>query len=119
MVSRLTGSKDALPFRVGARQANKAKAPPTAKKISTMMKSPRVGSLAKACTEVIRPERTKSVPSSDMEKAAMASSRLQVRKAPLFSVARAECSSAVAISQGINEAFSTGSQAQKPPQPKT
>ena len=30
-----------------------------------------------------------------------------------------ECSSAVAVSHGMNAAFSTGSQAQYPPQPRT
>ncbi len=59
------------------------------------------------------------MPISDREKPAMASSKVQVRNAPLFSVASAECSSAVAISQGISEAFSTGSQNQKPPQPSS
>ena len=83
------------------------------------MKKPRVGSLAKACTDDSTPERTRKVPISDMEKPAIARSRVQVRKAPLFSVASAECSSAVAISQGISDAFSTGSQNQKPPQPSS
>ena len=119
VVSRLTGSNAAPPFSVGARQANSASAPPMASAISTMMKKPRVGSLAKACTDEVRPERTKNVPISDMEKPPIASSSVQVRKAPLRSVASAECSSAVAINQGISEAFSTGSQNQKPPQPSS
>ena len=84
-----------------------------------MMKKPRVGSVAKACTEEATPERTRKVPIRLKEKPAIASSKVQVRKAPLFSVASAECSSAVAISQGISEAFSTGSQNQKPPQPSS
>ena len=78
-----------------------------------------MGSLAKACTDDSTPERTRKVPIKDSENPAIASSKLQVRKAPLFSVANAECSSAVAISQGIREAFSTGSQNQKPPQPNS
>ncbi len=84
-----------------------------------MMKKPRVGSLAKACTLDSTPERTRKVPICDSENPAMASSRVQVRKAPVRSVASALCNSAVAISQGISEAFSTGSQNQKPPQPSS
>src|ERR1044072_5350500 len=119
VVSRLTGAKAAPPCKLDARQANSASAPPMASAIRTMMKKPRVGSLAKACTEVMTPDRTKKVPIKDMENPAMANSKVQVRKAPLFSVANAECSSAVAISHGISEAFYTGSQPQKPPQPNS
>ena len=83
------------------------------------MKKPRVGSEAKACTDDSTPERTRKVPIRLREKPPIASSKVQVRKAPLLSVANAECSSAVATSQGISEAFSTGSQNQKPPQPSS
>ena len=76
-----------------------------------------MGSEAKECTEVMAPERTRKVPISDMEKPVIASSSVQVRKAPRASVAMALCNSAVATSHGISEAFSTGSQNQKPPQP--
>src|SRR6266498_1730447 len=47
-----------------------------------------------ACTELITPVRVMKVPKS-------------------------ECKKAVPVSQGINIAFSTGSQPQKPPQPST
>ena len=47
----------------------------------------------------------------------MASSRVQLRKAPRFSVTASEWMSAVPTSQGMNEAFSTGSQNHQPPQP--
>ena len=79
---------------------------------------PRAGSWAKACTEVSTPERTRKVPSSDSEKARMARSTVQLFSASRFSTTMAECSSAVPASQGISEAFSTGSQNQKPPQPR-
>ena len=82
------------------------------------MKMPRAGSWAKACTEVSTPERTRKVPSSDSEKARMASSTVQLFSASRFSTTMAECSSAVPASHGISEAFSTGSQNQKPPQPR-
>ena len=53
------------------------------------------------------------------EKVRMASNIVQLIKAPRFSSTRAECSRAVPISQGISEAFSTGSQNHQPPQPSS
>ena len=81
------------------------------------MKTPRRGSLAKACTEVSTPERTRKVPISDSEKVRIASRMVQILSALRFSITTAECNSAVPASHGIREAFSTGSQNQKPPQP--
>ncbi len=81
------------------------------------MNTPRVGSVAKACTEVSTPERTRKVPISDSENARMASRMVQTFSASRFSITTAECSSAVAISHGMKEAFSTGSQNHQPPQP--
>ena len=83
------------------------------------MKTPRVGSLAKAWTEVSTPERTRKVPSSDSEKARIASRMVQIFSASRFSITTAECSSAVPASHGISEAFSTGSQNHQPPQPSS
>ena len=83
------------------------------------MNTPRAGSVAKACTEVSTPERTRKVPSSDSEKARIASRMVQLFSASRFSTTIAECSRAVAASQGMNEAFSTGSQNHQPPQPSS
>ena len=83
------------------------------------MKRPRRGSVAKACTDESTPERTRKVPSSDSEKARIASSTVHVLKLPRFSVTASEWISAVATSQGMNEAFSTGSQNHQPPQPSS
>ena len=83
------------------------------------MKTPRVGSVAKACTEVSTPERTRKVPSSDSEKARMARSTVQIFSASRFSMTIAEWSSAVAASHGMKDAFSTGSQNHQPPQPSS
>ena len=80
---------------------------------------PRPGSVAKACTEVRTPERTRKVPSRLSEKATIASSTVQAFSASRFSATTAECSRAVPASQGRNDAFSTGSQNQKPPQPSS
>ena len=83
------------------------------------MKIPRFGSTAKACTEVSTPERTRKVPSSDRAKATIASSTVQLRNAPRFSVTASEWISAVPTSHGMKEAFSTGSQNHQPPQPSS
>ena len=81
------------------------------------MNTPRVGSVANACTEVSTPERTRKVPTSDSEKARIASRIVQTLSALRFSMTTAECSSAVPAIHGMNEAFSTGSQNHQPPQP--
>ncbi len=83
------------------------------------MKTPRAGSLANACTETSTPERTRNVPSSESAKATMARSTVQVLSSPRFSVTASEWISAVPTSQGMNEAFSTGSQNHQPPQPSS
>src|SRR5687768_16741832 len=83
------------------------------------MNSPRDGSLANACTDSITPERTRNVPRSESEKPVIASSKVQLLNRPRFSVAASEWISAVAISHGMNEAFSTGSQNHQPPQPSS
>ncbi len=83
------------------------------------MKAPRSGSVAKACTEISTPERTRKVPSSDKENAATASSSVQLLKSPRFSVTARQWISAVPASQGMKDAFSTGSQNHQPPQPSS
>ena len=118
-VSRLTVPNSAPDFIAGARHANSASALPVAPTISARMKTPRVGSTAKAWTEVRMPERTRKVPISDSEKVRMPSSTVQLTSAPRRSRTSAEWSSAVPISHGISEAFSTGSQNHQPPQPSS
>ena len=83
------------------------------------MKVPRVGSTAKAWTDVRIPERTRKVPIIDIEKATSASIIVQARSPPRAARTLTLCSSAVAASQGISEAFSTGSQNHQPPQPSS
>ena len=80
---------------------------------------PRDGSVAKACTEVSTPERTRKVPSSESEKAMIARRAVHSLKVLRFSVTASECSRAVLTSHGISEAFSTGSQNHHPPQPSS
>jgi hypothetical protein len=83
------------------------------------MKMPRAGSTAKACTEVSTPERTRNVPIRLKEKVMIASRMVHTLSASRFSMTSAEWSSAVPASHGMKEAFSTGSQNQKPPQPSS
>jgi hypothetical protein len=75
--------------------------------------------VAKACTEVSTPERTRKVPSRESENAMIASSTVQFLNPPRFSVTASEWIRAVPTSQGMNEAFSTGSQNHQPPQPSS
>ena len=56
---------------------------------------------------------------SEKENAVIANNRVQLLKVPRFSVTEREWMSAVAASQGIKEAFSTGSQNHQPPQPSS
>ena len=108
-----------LPLRLGPRQANSANAPPMVTTSSNRIKTPRVGSDAKACTEVITPERTRKVPKRLNAKAIMARNIVQLFKVSRFSETIAECSRAVAASHGMKDAFSTGSQNHQPPQPSS
>jgi hypothetical protein len=61
----------------GARQANKASDTPTTTTKNSKMNTPRLGSVAKACTDVNTPERTKKVPSKLSENAPIAKSTVQ------------------------------------------
>src|ERR1700681_888776 len=74
---------------------------------------------ANACTELITPERVRKVPSMESRKVAKMSAMFQTFNMPRFSCIITECRNAVPVSQGISEAFSTGSHPQYPPQPKT
>ncbi len=85
----------------------------------TRIKRPRAGSLEKVWTEVSTPERTRKVPISDSEKVRIASRMVHTLSEFRFSITTAECNSAVPASQGISEAFSTGSQNHQPPQPSS
>ena len=80
---------------------------------------PRLGSTAKAWTLVRMPERTRKVPTIDIEKATTPSITVHARSALRAASTLHECSSAVAASHGISEAFSTGSQNHQPPQPSS
>src|SRR5437868_2801622 len=119
MVSRDTTSKREPRPTLGARHAYSASEPPMTTARKARMNRPRRGSVAKACTDDSTPERTRKVPSSESENAMIASSTVHDLNAPRFSVTASEWISAVPASQGMNDAFSTGSQNHQPPQPST
>src|SRR5580692_5171920 len=74
---------------------------------------------AKAWTELTRPERVRSVPRMHSMKVLKINQTFQFFIMPRFSCIMTECRNAVPVSQGIREAFSTGSQPQYPPHPST
>ncbi len=66
----------------------------------------------KEWTELKTPERVMNVPRMVSRNVARMSVVVQPFRIPFRSVRIAECSAAVAVSQGRNDAFSTGSHAQ-------
>ena len=116
--SRETGAKGPPALSAGARMAYKISEPPIATTSSIRMKVPRKGSTAKAWTELSTPERTRKVPTSDRENVTIASRMVQDFRVSRRSTTIAEWISAVPTSQGMKEAFSTGSQNHQPPQPR-
>src|SRR6185437_1727635 len=74
---------------------------------------------AKACTELTMPLRVRKVPNTVSRKVPNTSPTFQTFIIPRFSCIITECRNAVPLSHGRKAAFSTGSQAQYPPQPST
>src|ERR1700738_2310108 len=74
---------------------------------------------AKACTELTTPLRVRNVPKIESMNVEKISHMFHVFNMPRFSCIITECRNAVPVSQGMSEAFSTGSHPQYPPQPKT
>ncbi len=77
-VSRLMKPASERVLNVGPRHANSSKGRPVATSRIHRIKTPRDGSDAKLCTEVSRPDLTMNVPTSDSEKARMASNMVQL-----------------------------------------
>ena len=67
---------------------------------------------AKACTELMMPLRVRNVPRIESQKVAKTSHMFHTFSMPRFSCIITECRKAVPASQGIREAFSTGSHPQ-------
>jgi hypothetical protein len=106
-------------FLVGPLKANNKREPPITTIRKIRIKIPLAGSVAKACTDVRTPDRTKKVPSKLREKAIIASSNVQLVNAPRLSVTERLWIKAVQTNHGMREAFSTGSQNHQPPQPSS
>ena len=67
---------------------------------------------AKACTEFTTPLRVRIVPKMVSRNVMKTSQTFHTRIMPRFSCIITECRKAVPVSQGISEAFSTGSHIQ-------
>src|SRR6266704_217985 len=67
---------------------------------------------ANACTELTTPLRVRNVPKIESMNVAKINHIFQTFSMPRFSCIMTECRNAVPVSQGKNEAFSTGSQPQ-------
>jgi hypothetical protein len=65
------------------------------------------------------PERTRKVPSTARMPVLSTSVAFHTFSIPRFSWIITECRNAVPVSHGSSDAFSTGSQAQYPPQPSS
>src|SRR5215467_1243703 len=117
--SREIGANRPPCFSDEARPANSDRLPPMKMQRIRRMKTPRVGSLAKACTEVSTHERTRKVQSSDSEKVRIDKRMVQTFSALRLSITSAEWSTAVPASHAISEAFSTRSQNHQPPHPSS
>src|ERR1700736_6656460 len=78
-----------------------------------------IGDCAKACTEFTMPDRVRNVPKMQRKNVVETSTMFHTFIMPFFSCIITEWRKAVAVIQGSNDAFSTGSQAQYPPQPST
>ena len=93
--------------------------PPIRANSISKIKIPRVGSLAKECTEIKMPDLTRNVPNKLSENVNIDKRIVQLLNIPFSPVAITEWRSAVYISHGIKDAFSTGSQNHHPPQPNS
>ena len=72
-----------------------------------------------ACTDAMTPERVRKVPKIVRLNVRITSAMFQSFSIRRRSWIMTEWSSAVPVSHGMNAAFSTGSHAQYPPQPRT
>ena len=75
------------------------------------------GDCTNECTDWTTPLRVRKSPNDASTNVALTSTMFQTLSMPFFSCTITECRNAVAASHGMSAAFSTGSHAQKPPQP--
>ena len=103
-------------FKSGNRQRINTKAPPMMATSAKTKYQPMFVE-TKAWIDERMPLRVRNVPKIDSAKAPEIRQMFQTLSMPLRSCTITECKKAVATSHGISAAFSTGSQAQKPPHP--
>src|SRR3954466_11606104 len=73
----------------------------------------------KECTDCTTPDRVMNVPKIVRKNVTITSATFQTRSIERRSCTSTECRNAVDVNHGRSPAFSTGSQAQKPPQPNS
>ncbi len=100
------------------RRANRMNPPPTTSTKKPSSRGP-TADCEKACTDRMTEERVRKVPRMVSPNVAMTSTKFQACSMPRLTWTTLEWMNAVATSHGISAAFSTGSQAQNPPQPRT
>ena len=88
--SRETGANKPPCFKLGARHAKSERPPPIKSVKIPKIKTPRAGSLAKECTDVITPERTRKVPNSESENVKMDRRIVHTFNASRFSITMVE-----------------------------
>src|SRR3954464_5274047 len=91
---------------------------PVARKKNAANQEP-TGDCAKECTLSTTPLRVMKVPKIESRNVTTTSTTFHLRSIPRFSWIMIECRNAVPVSQGRNDAFSTGSHAQYPPHPSS
>ena len=104
-------SSSPWPLRRSTRQASSVKEPSSTSARKARKNMP-MEPWVKACTEPMIPERVRKVPKRVRPKVRMMRVRFQSLSMRRRSWIITECRKAVAVSQGMKAAFSTGSQAQ-------
>ena len=124
LLSRNAASRDTgESMRPGARSLSPRQAtsatPPSATMARKVSSHGPMSDCENACTEFTTPDRVRNVPRIVRQNVAITNERFQTRSMPRRSWTMTEWMNAVAVSHGSNDAFSTGSHPQYPPQPST
>jgi len=109
-----------------AREASSGRRRIRKKPLTTMMMAMKIMNIMasflsspNACTDDTTPDRVRNVPTMVSRNVRMMSVKFQTFIIPRRSWIMVEWKNAVAVNHGTAAAFSTGSQAQKPPQPSS
>ncbi len=117
LLSRKAPSRATMASSAGSEtRVSMRSASSTTTAISATPRKPRksgpIGLWVNECTELTTPERVRKVPRMVSRKVTRTRITVQALSVPRRCCTTAECSAAIAVSQGRKEAFSTGSQAQ-------